>query len=440
MPAQIFSTIKATNENKGQADKTTSKRAASGAKPGTKRTASTAGFDEFDDAAIDDADLVLAENDGFENIDDFDDDPGPSTSDTRKTQKTAASKNHGNPTREPRQLANGKWACNHNCKDKNSCKHLCCREGLDKKPKPSKASNSKKEAEKSPDPKQRQLNLSVSKSSRALIATQPSRAQKSVPEPKRGPPTGPEMRNLNTLHNNVQPNAQAVPLLSAANASMKKSSTSTTLPQPGQSRSKASEAARIAAQSVYSDDFGDLDNISMLDEPANDVPTQHVSPLQKPGSGLFEDDLGDMLGSFSPPRNDHAHAEMGGKRQEEHAQDSSLYDFDEDFMVAVEKSSFETLQSDHSNLHHNAMRSAGPFVETSDSSAALDLGFEEAAQNMSSTTAVGSFEKAFTAPADGASHTNTHDGGTGEERPISSDTAAKLFMEELGADLFNYIG
>ncbi|KAJ5503952.1 Nucleotide-sugar transporter [Penicillium fimorum] len=51
---------------------------------------------------------------------------------------------------EPLRLANGKWACNHKCKDKtrfekpihfadnSSCKHFCCREGLEKPPKPPK--------------------------------------------------------------------------------------------------------------------------------------------------------------------------------------------------------------------------------------------------------------------------------------------------------------
>lgn len=54
----------------------------------------------------------------------------------------------------PKQLENGKWACNHKCKDKTvygliinhlfmadfkfRCKHLCCREGVDKAPKPPK--------------------------------------------------------------------------------------------------------------------------------------------------------------------------------------------------------------------------------------------------------------------------------------------------------------
>ena len=40
----------------------------------------------------------------------------------------------------PVQLENGKWACNHKCKDKSVCKHLCCREGVDRAPKPPKCS------------------------------------------------------------------------------------------------------------------------------------------------------------------------------------------------------------------------------------------------------------------------------------------------------------
>ncbi|KAF3916839.1 hypothetical protein ABW20_dc0109455 [Dactylellina cionopaga] len=37
---------------------------------------------------------------------------------------------------EPKQRPDGKWDCNHRCADKSSCRHLCCREGLDHKPKP----------------------------------------------------------------------------------------------------------------------------------------------------------------------------------------------------------------------------------------------------------------------------------------------------------------
>ncbi|OKL61605.1 hypothetical protein UA08_03771 [Talaromyces atroroseus] len=36
---------------------------------------------------------------------------------------------------QPVLLDNGKYKCNHKCKDKSTCKHFCCREGLDKPPK-----------------------------------------------------------------------------------------------------------------------------------------------------------------------------------------------------------------------------------------------------------------------------------------------------------------
>ncbi|KAF3101005.1 Sec63 [Orbilia oligospora] len=36
---------------------------------------------------------------------------------------------------EPKQRPDGKWDCNHRCADKSVCRHLCCREGLDKRPK-----------------------------------------------------------------------------------------------------------------------------------------------------------------------------------------------------------------------------------------------------------------------------------------------------------------
>ncbi|KAF3912104.1 hypothetical protein ABW21_db0204276 [Orbilia brochopaga] len=36
---------------------------------------------------------------------------------------------------EPRQRPDGTWDCNHRCSDKTTCRHLCCREGLEHKPK-----------------------------------------------------------------------------------------------------------------------------------------------------------------------------------------------------------------------------------------------------------------------------------------------------------------
>lgn len=99
---------------------------------------------EFSDDDIDDSDLVQVARGGdldFRHIDSYGDE---TTSTTRRN--TAANGKREDPIgsisttndgeTEPRQLDNGKWACNHRCNDKSACKHLCCREGLDKPPKP----------------------------------------------------------------------------------------------------------------------------------------------------------------------------------------------------------------------------------------------------------------------------------------------------------------
>ncbi|KAK6536178.1 Sec63 [Arthrobotrys megalospora] len=53
-------------------------------------------------------------------------------------QPTQAEEEEPEESTEPKQRPDGKWDCNHRCADKSACRHLCCREGLDKKPKPKK--------------------------------------------------------------------------------------------------------------------------------------------------------------------------------------------------------------------------------------------------------------------------------------------------------------
>jgi ATP-dependent DNA helicase HFM1/MER3 len=95
--------------------------------------------DEFEDSGLNDADLLQAASGmidlEFTHIDNF-------CSETAKSTKRNTSNNaHQKPSSiitdvwQPRRLDNGKWACNHACKDKKACKHLCCREGVDKPPK-----------------------------------------------------------------------------------------------------------------------------------------------------------------------------------------------------------------------------------------------------------------------------------------------------------------
>jgi ATP-dependent DNA helicase HFM1/MER3 len=121
----------------------TCKRRVEPVKPMRKRSNTT---DGFGDDEINDDELVRVACDdlGFEHIENF---ANPvdailhktsaknklSSKVNNQTRSINASADHIN--REPVQLANGKWACNHPCKDKNACKHLCCKEGMDKPPK-----------------------------------------------------------------------------------------------------------------------------------------------------------------------------------------------------------------------------------------------------------------------------------------------------------------
>ncbi|KAF2203355.1 P-loop containing nucleoside triphosphate hydrolase protein [Delitschia confertaspora ATCC 74209] len=94
--------------------------------------------DEFGDDGLDDSDLVQAAvgDVHFDHIENYAD---PTAALTRKNTKKnpkgqVVTKPHDTVTEESNsiQLENGKWACNHKCKDKTICKHMCCREGVDR--------------------------------------------------------------------------------------------------------------------------------------------------------------------------------------------------------------------------------------------------------------------------------------------------------------------
>ncbi|MCJ1284418.1 Sec63 [Xylographa opegraphella] len=88
--------------------------------------------DEFPDDDIDDRDLIAAANElDFTDVDTFD----FKRQQVATTESIKAPKDIQEHEWEPQRIENGKWSCNHKCKDKSMCKHLCCREGLDKVPK-----------------------------------------------------------------------------------------------------------------------------------------------------------------------------------------------------------------------------------------------------------------------------------------------------------------
>ncbi|KAK3113699.1 ATP-dependent DNA helicase MER3 [Teratosphaeriaceae sp. CCFEE 6253] len=202
--------------------------------------------DAFGDAGLDDADLAMAESGGFVDIDDLENTgraPGPKT----KRQKTTYDAPQDDD-REARQLAKGKWACNHACKDKTQCKHMCCRDGLDKPPKPPKAKESKKPVvESGSDSRQTQLSLSTTKKAGQMTSTTQD------PTPRKQVDSR-EMKDLTRLHNSVKSSTVKVPLLGKGKDGS----------SHGQSRLNTFTSRR--AQSTASTDYG-LDTWGIDDSP-----------------------------------------------------------------------------------------------------------------------------------------------------------------------------
>jgi ATP-dependent DNA helicase HFM1/MER3 len=187
-----------------------------------KASAST---DEFGDGDIDDEELVEASfhDLDFDHIDNY---ANPTDKITRNnTAKNASSKEKSRPKQtaqgcddveqEPRRLENGNWACNHPCKDKQACKHLCCKDGMAKPPKktvskyvPSNDTGSQAAAKGSNDWERKtqtklQLTTSKRKSSVAIEELDLSRQEKkkkadfAVNGPK-------DYRDLHRLHVRIQ--------------------------------------------------------------------------------------------------------------------------------------------------------------------------------------------------------------------------------------------
>lgn len=88
-----------------------------------------------------------------------------------------AAAEHNDP--EPLQLANGKWACHHSCKDREVCKHKCCKTGMDKPSKKKAVAKRVPSGEDRPEPtqkppppkgKEKQTKLQLTASKRKISA------------------------------------------------------------------------------------------------------------------------------------------------------------------------------------------------------------------------------------------------------------------------------
>lgn len=413
--------------------------------------------DEFEDSSIDDSDLMLAGNGDFASIDDFEESVQPAfkcVDRTSKQQKAAAA-----PTVadwEPRQLENGKWACNHACKDKTACKHLCCREGLDKQPKPPKSKEKAKHIDPEPDPKQPKMAMAVKKQSGLAIPATSSTAQLTSPQPARQSESK-DIRSLERFHSSVSTNTRNVPLIGSKSAVPKQSSR-----MANQSRLNFVQAARRAEQDIASSDCGGSDDLLSPDDLLDKSKSSRMSPPPpQPERESFYDDNDEMLDAALVDFEqglDHQKASSGHSDGNLIALDEQQDPIDElDLRAAGHDQASAALRTPQ------AFR--GPFLEATSDSAEVDLGIRplERKRTTTSSSKYSAAKKSrVSVPRELDRQIGFGDDSTlalsrecaaeqmaeqpsqalaaAEKRESSPDSIGKWFMEEFGTEDFNYIG
>ena len=163
--------------------------------------------EEFGDGGLDDVDLLAAESVETMDIDAFENELAclPSKTDQPISNKSAKSKKQrvDGDDEEPVQLEDGKWACNHRCKDKTKCKHMCCRSGLDKPPRqPRKSSSGKAEGRLSISS---MLDVVKKKSPEGLGDSEMSLLDREAQKQGHSLPNTQEARSLTRLHETTTP-------------------------------------------------------------------------------------------------------------------------------------------------------------------------------------------------------------------------------------------
>lgn len=258
--------------------------------------------DEFGDADINDLDLASVDNGGFANIEDFDQVIPPASRGKGKAKQQKPDEIATAPTEDwqPRQLDNGKWACNHQCKDKTACKHLCCREGLDKQPKPPKFKERAKQTEPATDPKQMKMTMSVRKESGPAASVRSAKTRPNESTGNKGA-EGKEISNLNRLHASVSSQTRSVPLLGNTGPSC---ASNKSLRQPGQSRLSFAQAARKAEQGGGWSDYGETDELLDPDDLFDNVATGVMSVPGPPMGAQLDDSDDEMLDAGSAELSD----------------------------------------------------------------------------------------------------------------------------------------
>lgn len=287
-----------------------SKRRSETVKVSRKQSATS---EDFGNGDIDDDELMKASFSDlqFDHIENY---ANPTDAITRKNtakNKSKNAKSEVKPTgrvaqdndQEPVQLANGKWACNHPCKDRSACKHLCCKDGMDKpsKKKPSTKRpllgdntppHTEKEMSKKGQGTQTKLHLAIPKRKSTAVVeeldlTQPEKKTKvavsAINRPK-------DFRTLHQLHKSVQGGDPPSPLHSVMH----------TKPAYCYSQGGAHNLSFMGhpavASSRASSDYGDI----QFDEPSTHLGESSqnaTADLVELSGSVNHDDYGDSAGT-----------------------------------------------------------------------------------------------------------------------------------------------
>lgn len=190
--------------------------------------------DDFGDADLDDDALVKATcgDFDFDHIDNFADPEDAVTRSNTAKNKPAKEKGHSkapainNEDSVEAAPIDGKWSCNHKCKNKEACKHYCCKHGMDKPPK--KAAPKRVPTDEHPDPPppksptqrdnktQTKLQLQASKRKSSAAIEELDLTQQEKKRKTEYAISGPrDFRELHNLHKNVQRKGMPASLHSA---------------------------------------------------------------------------------------------------------------------------------------------------------------------------------------------------------------------------------
>ncbi|GAB7364524.1 hypothetical protein MBLNU230_g5331t1 [Neophaeotheca triangularis] len=408
-------------------------------------------IDEFGDAGLADDDLAAVGGDGFVNIEEFDT-IGPALRPTKRVKTGNATDSAALSDWQPRQLENGNWACSHLCKDKTSCKHKCCNNGVEKKPKPPKPKDSKQSDDPKPTHTQTQLNMSASKTSAAAThADLTSHSNQPSAEFLRKKPEPPRMKSLTRLHDSTQRQDRTAPGIGKLKVFNKPNNA---VLSPGHPELSFFQPVKSIEREDESD-YGDFDSTDLPDisEFVNKPQAAPSSSRKRNSVDNFEEEDGEMLDNA---QNSDLHVNNRAPQHEEDEENNkhNLSDYDNlswpggDYDFNSPKNSPMEVQAAISSTETQHSGTNMPVAHTSSTAIPSDQNVFDIPKNQPATTdatVTEAFDRDSLVEAGIVDEEVQKAGEKGQEeaRPgagdVSHDALSEWFYQEFGTEHFQLV-